>query len=244
MLFRSGSFLNYSPRGAIVTNLEEDHMDHYGTVQNLYKAFSQFMEQVGDPELLICCGDDPMLCRLAPKASFYGRKAHCQVRAENVRQDGWSMHFDIVDQNQSYRNVQLNMLGEHNVDNALGVWTLLSKLDAPLDKLREAFACFPGVKRRCEKKWDEQGILFLDDYAHHPTEIQATLRAVKQAEPERRLVAVCQPHRFSRVKDCWSLFPKCFSTADALVITDIFSAGEELCEELLGDCLEIGRAHV
>ncbi len=222
-----GSFLKYHPYGAIVTNIDTDHMDYFKNEEGLCQAFHQFMLQVTSPDHLFWCGDDICLQRLHPAGISYGVSSSCLLRASQYCQRGWSIHFDVQYQGKTYPDVEVALTGPHNALNALAVFGLCLNLGIAEPVIRKALRDFSGVCRRCENKFEKNGLLFLDDYAHHPTEISTTLKAVRTAIQERRLIAVFQPHRYTRTKDCLGTYKNIFDEADLLYVTDIYSAGEE-----------------
>lgn len=221
-----GSFLKYNPFGAIVTSIGRDHMDHFGNRENLIDAFKTFLGNVTSKSHLFWCGDNKYLKQMNPSGYSYGFCESCKLRAVNFLQKGWKSFFDVDFEGKQYRNVEVNLVGAHNALNALAVFGLALKLGVKEDVIREALKSFQGVCRRCEFKGEEQGVLVLDDYAHHPTEISVTLHAIRQAIEERRLIVVYQPHRYSRTKDCLGSFAGIFDEADQVLITEIYSAGE------------------
>lgn len=221
-----GTFLNYHPYGAIVTNIDFDHMDFYRNEKTLVESFQTFMSQVSSCEHLFWCGDDSRLCQLNPKGISYGFGSECQLKASNWRQKGWNIIYDIDFQGRNYHNVEVALTGKHNVLNSLAVFGLALTIGIPESAIRSALISFGGVGRRCEKKGESHGILVLDDYAHHPVEIKATLKAIRQAIGDRRLVVAYQPHRYTRALDCLGQYDTCFDEADALFMTEIYAAGE------------------
>lgn len=225
-----GSFLNYSPYGAIVTNIDRDHMDFYGTEAAMHGAFSKFMSKVEASHLLFWCGDDSSLKALAQRGISYGFGMGCQLRAVNFVQRGWYCSFDVEFEGKSYKQVQLSMIGRHLASNALAVFGLCLKLGMPEELIREVFINFGGVGRRCEKKGEVNQVLFLDDYAHHPTEIAATLKGIRRAVGERRILLIFQPHRYSRTQDCLEDYASVFDEADLLWMPEIYAAGEKPIE--------------
>lgn len=222
-----GSFLNYHPTGAIVTNIDLDHMDYYGTKEKLTHAYMQFMKQVKHAELLFWCHDDPYLRQLALPGISYGFGKDCVLRGLRFGQKGWSVHFDVSFKGHLYKDVEVSLSGRHNALNALAVFGVAISLGLNEKLVREALKTFKGPLRRCEKKGETHNILFLDDYAHHPTEIRATLDGIRQAIGEKRLVVAYQPHRYSRAKECMGLYTGAFDSADALFVSEIYGAGEE-----------------
>lgn len=219
-----GSFLNYAPFGAIVTNIDLDHMDFFVNEAALNEAFSAFMHKV--KHHLFWCGEDSRLQKLNPKGKSYGFSEGCHLRASNFRQNEWSLSLDACWEGKWYKNIEAALVGRHNALNVLAVFGLALSLGLEEKKVREAFKSFGGVLRRCEKKGEMHGILFLDDYAHHPTELQATLKAIRQAVGERRLIVAYQPHRYTRTKDCEGMYGEVFNEADALFLTEIYAARE------------------
>lgn len=221
------TFLKYFPTGAIVTNIDGDHLNAYeGSQSKLIHAFEQFMSQVSSSEHLFWCGDDPLLTQFSHAGYSYGFSSHCHWRIESFRQEGFRIWIDIKGGGQTYSEVEVVLTGRHNALNALAVFGLARTIGIPESMIRQALRSFKGVMRRCEKKGEVQGVLFLDDYAHHPTEIEVTLTAIRQAIGSRRLIAVFQPHRYSRTKDCLGLYGPIFDQADHVILTDIFAAGE------------------
>lgn len=221
-----GTFLKYKPYGAIITNIDLDHMNHFVTEEALVKAFKQFASQVESAKHLFWCGDDPRLQGLHLPGTSYGFGAKCALRAVNVVQKGWMTTFDIEYQGRRYPQVKLNLTGKHNVLNALAVFGLGLAVTVKEGTLRDTFTTFKGVKRRCEKKAEIQKIILLDDYAHHPVEIKTTLEGIRTAVEERQLVAVFQPHRYTRTRDCLGSYGTIFEAADTLFITDIYAGSE------------------
>ncbi|MDP1835865.1 MAG: UDP-N-acetylmuramate--L-alanine ligase [Chlamydiales bacterium] len=220
-----GSFSKYRPFGAIITNIDHDHMNHFGTETKLINAFGKFAKHV--TKHLFWCGDDALCKRLAPNGTSYGFNVSNDLRVENYRQQGWVSTFDVIWQGKEFRDIELALPGRHNVLNALGVFGLVVSLGVSEEAIRQAFKTFSGVKRRCELKSDRRGILILDDYAHHPAELAATLTAIRGAVEERRIIAVFQPHRYSRTKHCMGQYKHVFDEADEVLVTDIYAAGEE-----------------
>lgn len=221
-----GTFLKYHSYGAIITNIDFDHMNFFKNEDALIQSFRQFAHQVASAKHLFWCGDDSRLRQLLLPGISYGFGSECSLRASNVRQEGWKLIFDVDFLDKHYANVEVSLIGLHNVLNALGVFGLALSLNVKEEDLRCGLASFNGVKRRCEKKGEENGILLLDDYAHHPTEIKTTLEGIRKAVGKRRLIAVFQPHRYTRTKDCLGTFKGIFESVDELIITDIYSAGE------------------
>lgn len=228
-----GTFTKYTPTGAIVTNIDKDHMDHFQTEERLLDSFSTFLGNVTQPELLFYCGDDPQLFALRPPGVSYGF-GQCMLKGINYRQNGWKSVFDIVFDSREFQDVEVSLIGKHNALNALGVFGLALRLGISESDIRKAFRTFQGVKRRCDHLTsvspgldEAYGVSVIDDYAHHPTEIHTTLHAIRDAILEKRLIAIFQPHRYSRTELCLHEFPYAFDEADLVIVTDIYAAGEK-----------------
>jgi UDP-N-acetylmuramate--alanine ligase len=221
-----GSFLSYQAFGAIVTNIDNDHLDYWKTPDRMMGGFHRFLEKIQSPPHLFWCGDDRNLRALKPKGYSYGFDAKNDLQIKAWRQEGWSNIFDLFFEGIEYTEIQLPLIGGHNVLNAAAVFGMGIKIGLQEERIRRAFGNFKGVSRRAEWKGGKGGIAVFDDYGHHPTEIFATLRAVKQAVADRRLVVAFQPHRYTRTRDCLHEFGVAFERADLLVLTDIYSAGE------------------
>lgn len=232
-----GSFLLYHPSAAIVTNIDLDHMNFYKTEENLVAAFKKFIESCACRDLLFWCGDDARLRHLNPPGASYGFSKDCTIQCSGFQQEGWISRFDITVEGTRYSRIESCLAGAHNVLNATAVFGLSLRLGIPEEAIRDAFRTFEGVGRRCEKKSAGESILFLDDYAHHPTEIEATLNAIRAALPQKRLIAVFQPHRYTRTQSCLGLYGPIFQAVNALIITDIYSAGEAPIEGVSPDRL-------
>jgi UDP-N-acetylmuramate--alanine ligase len=230
-----GSFLQYPAFGAIITNIEEDHLDHWKTGTALIEGFRQFAAQV--PSLLWWCADDPILRSLSLKGHGYGFSKGADLQITSWHQDGFKLVLDLSFKRKTYSNVELSLIGKHNVENAAAVFGMALELGISEADIREAFKTFKGVKRRLENKGEKRGVSFYDDYAHHPTEIITTLKGIRKAIGERRLVVAFQPHRYTRVRDCFKEFITAFEAADVVFMTDIWSAGEKSIEGITTDRL-------
>jgi len=213
-----------------VTNVGLDHMNYYHTEKELMGAFRKYFSQVRSTDHLFWCGDDHRLKQLSPEGVSYGFSECCQLKGSNFRQEGWKSLVNVTFKGRQYADIEIALAGRHNVLNAMAVFGLALSVGVGEPQIRAALKTFNGVARRCERKGEKRGILFLDDYAHHPTEIQATLSAIRDANPMRRLVAVFQPHRYSRTKDCMGLFGTIFNAVDQVILTDIHAAGEQPIE--------------
>lgn len=221
-----GSFLNYSAEGAILTNIDLDHMNYYESEKRLHAAFKQFADQVKDSSLLIYCGDDQRLRSLNLKGASYGFSEGCQFQGSHFRQSGTKVFFDLKDGKTNYESIEFSLPGLHSALNAMAVFSLGLRLGISEHDLRNGLKSFAGVKRRSEVKGERHRILVIDDYGHHPTEIATTIKGIKRAYPLRKLHVLFQPHRYSRTVDCLEAFGTSFESADAVHVLDIYGAGE------------------
>ncbi|MBF5050495.1 Bifunctional enzyme MurC/Ddl [Candidatus Clavichlamydia salmonicola] len=227
-----GSLKYYQPFSAIITNLDKDHLNYHKTMDNLRKSINNFIQKVKNPEYLLYNGDCLELAKCSwPIGSIsYGCSDGCAIRLSNYRIRGMQSLFDLNINERSYHDILLNIPGVHNVSNAIPIFALCLMLGISEKIIRQAFATFPGVARRLEQKQEIKEVLFLDDYAHHPTAINATLKSLYELMPHRRLIAIFQPHRFSRLQHSWSEFKEAFGYADIILVTDMEAAGEDPIE--------------
>jgi len=239
-----GSFLLLNPAIAIVTNIDREHLNHYRTFENLVAAFRQFVRCLGPSGILIRCEDDPIARETLSHANqlTYGLKAPADVSATAIQPCGLGSEFTATYQGQRLGTFRLQVPGRHNVLNALAIVCLGLVLDIPMVVVREALWAFRGTSRRFQLLRLPHDIWFIDDYAHHPAEIRATLAASAvggASDPflGRRRVVVFQPHRFTRTKLLEQEFMSCFEQADGLIITDIYSAHEPPIPQVSGERL-------
>lgn len=225
-----GSFLKYRPFGAIITNIDLDHMNYYLTEEKLHEAFSQFADQVRSPQHLIWCNDDRRLRELDLSGIGYGFNEDSDAVLSNYRQKGWTSVFDLTWDKKVFQDIEVALPGKHMALNATGVFLLCMQLGLDEKAIRRGLAFFKGVERRSQKVTSEPNVTIIDDYAHHPAEIEATLRGIREAVGDARLMAVFQPHRYSRLASLVDQLPQLyqsFSSADLVVVTDIYAAGEK-----------------
>lgn len=221
-----GSFLKTPAFGAIVTNVERDHIEYWKSEKELQKGFDEFLSQVTRPDLLLLCSDDPYLAGKNISAVRYGFHDLADYHIKNFKQVGMKSHFTICHRGKE-NSITLSLIGKHNARNASAVFGLCTQLGISDFQIISALQSFKGVSRRCEYKGhSREGGIIYDDYAHHPTEICSTLQAMKEAFPDRRLIALFQPHRYSRLQLMVAEFAASLSIADLLIITDVYSAGE------------------
>ncbi|RLA18400.1 MAG: UDP-N-acetylmuramate--L-alanine ligase [Gammaproteobacteria bacterium] len=231
------SFLYLQPMMAIVTNIDQDHMETYGgDYQQLKSAFLEFLHHVPFYGLAILCLDDPgvneVLAEISKPVRTYGFTEKADIRAKDIVQEGFQTHFSVERKGaEQSLQVTLNLPGKHNVQNALAAIAVATELAVSDKAIVKALAEFKGIGRRFQEngliQLDDGEVLLIDDYGHHPTEVAATLEAVKNGWPERRLVLIFQPHRYSRTRDLFEDFVHVLSSADVLLLLDIYSAGEE-----------------
>ncbi|CAN5723155.1 UDP-N-acetylmuramate--L-alanine ligase [soil metagenome] len=227
------SFLTLRPRIAVVTTLEADHLDIYGSLAAVYEAFHEFVDAVPDDGLVVACADDHGVGRLLARTAgprervlSYGSRAGAMLRIENVRLEGSAARFDLRLRGTRLGAVQLQVPGMHNIRNATAAAAVAHHRGGQWKAIAEGLASYSGVDRRFEHIGEVNGIRVVDDYAHHPTEIVATLRAARAGYPESRVVAVFQPHLFSRTRDFSEEFGRAMALADLAFVTDIYPARE------------------
>jgi UDP-N-acetylmuramate--alanine ligase len=232
------SFLHLTPVISVVTNIDADHMDTYGhDFEKLKGAFVEFLQQLPFYGMAVVCIDDPNVRAILPGVSKpimpYGFSEEARIRASNVVADGAQMHFTVTRINgvTTSFDVTLNLPGNHYVLNALAAIAVASELNVPDEAIIKALAEFKGVGRRFERYGEvpaKDGGTFtlIDDYGHHPVEMQAVIAAARGAFPGRRLVLAFQPHRYTRTRDCFEDFVKVLSSVDALILTEVYPAGE------------------
>jgi UDP-N-acetylmuramate--alanine ligase len=234
-----GSFNRLPATIAIVTNIDPEHMEHWGTIENLRKGFYDFVSNIPFYGLAVCCTDHPEVQALVGRitdrrVATFGFNAQADIRAVNLTFDGATSKFDILLQNEGADSridgCTLPMPGQHNVSNALSAVAVARHLGMKREEIREALAGFAGVNRRFTKVAEVAGATIIDDYGHHPVEIAAVLKAARQAvsnTPGARVIAVHQPHRYSRLSNLFEDFCTCFNEADVVAIADVYAAGED-----------------
>ncbi|PEN13254.1 UDP-N-acetylmuramate--L-alanine ligase [Longibacter salinarum] len=224
------TFLRLTPSLAVITNIEEDHLDIYDGLEDIQNAFTQYANSVPFFGAAILCLDDPnvqaIVGRIERRVLTYGTTRQAEVRAVDIRREELQTHFQVEVRGERMGEITLNVPGMHNVQNALAAVAVGVELDVPFDHIRDGLAAYDGVRRRFQKIGEAAGRIVLDDYAHHPTEIEATLDAASQGFPDRRIVAVFQPHLYSRTRDFQEGFARSFFNADVLVVTDVYKARE------------------
>jgi UDP-N-acetylmuramate--alanine ligase len=231
------SFLHLTPILAVVTNIDQDHMDTYEhSFDKLKTAFVEFLQQIPFWGMAVMCLDDANVREILPRVTrpvtTYGTHEEASIRAEDIVADNGKMHFTLIRKNgKTLRNeITLNLPGHHYVLNALAAIAIATELNVPDAAIMKALAEFRGVGRRFERYGEiptnAGHFTLVDDYGHHPIEMQAVIAAARGAFPGRRLVLAFQPHRYTRTRDCFEDFVKVLSTVDALLLTEVYSAGE------------------
>ncbi|MBP9841292.1 MAG: UDP-N-acetylmuramate--L-alanine ligase [Simkaniaceae bacterium] len=215
-----GSFLKYTPYSAIITNVEKEHLNYWKTEEALLQGYRQFIARVQDK--VIYSFDDPHLSKWTPRGISYGFSEGADEQILSFRQEGGRIIFSTT----HYADIEVPLIGKHNAMNALAVFLLARSIGIEEEAIRRAFQSFKGMKRRLEYRGLFHGVERYDDYGHHPTEIETTLRAFKEEHAKKRVILVFQPHRYTRTRDCFPLFSRAFEGADEVILTDIYSAGE------------------
>lgn len=229
------SFLHLTPVMSIVSNIEADHMETYdGDFNKLRQTFIDFLHRMPFYGQAVICLDDPVIAEMRDEIgrpiTTYGMHEDADFRAENIAPVGLTMAFDAVFPSGERERMTVNMPGEHNVLNALSVIAVATSLEVPIDDIKRGLANFAGVGRRFQKRGElavnAQSVPVYEDYGHHPTELRVVLEAARGAFPDKQIVAVFQPHRYSRTKDLFEDFSQVLSQYDKVVLTEVFAAGE------------------
>jgi len=253
-----GTFNRLPATIAIVTNIDPEHMEHWGTVESLHKGFDDFVSNIPFYGLAVLCTDHPEVQALVGRLTdrrviTYGFNAQADVRAVNLQYKRGAAHFDIALSHDELliEDCTLPMPGDHNVSNALAAVAVARHLGMKGSEIREALANFKGVNRRFTKVGEVDGVTIIDDYGHHPVEISAVLKAARQAvhdTPDARVIAVHQPHRYTRLSSLFDDFCTCFNDADIVGIADVYSAGEDIIpgatrDDLVAGLIRHGHRH-
>jgi len=228
-----GSFLYYQPKYSIITNIDREHLDYYKNFAKEIEAFKEFVQRTAKNGCLFCSADDAHLVNILKdyqqKYVLFGLKENAHIYPKQIKFDGLSCEFDCFYKDKFLGRFNLALGGEHNISNSLAVIALGLELGIDLNFIRKALSGYKGARRRLEIKYARAGYTLIDDYAHHPTEIQATLKAAKNLK-YNRLIAVFQPHRYSRTQLLLDDFAQSFADADSLLVTDIYAASEQPIE--------------
>ncbi|MCC7426118.1 MAG: UDP-N-acetylmuramate--L-alanine ligase [Alphaproteobacteria bacterium] len=245
-----GTFVKLPAVIAIVTNMDAEHLDHYGSVEAMKAAYHDFVSNIPFYGFAVLCIDHPEVQAMIPRLSdrrivTYGFSPQADVRAERMITDRSGATFDVAfsdrvtGAHRLIKSLRLPMMGAHNVQNSLAAVAIALEMDIPEAAIRDAFAHFRGVKRRFTKTGEANGITVIDDYGHHPVEIAAVLKAARQAGA-REVVAVVQPHRYSRVASLFEEFCACMNDASTVIVADVYAAGEAPIQGISRDALVEG----
>ena len=234
-----GSFLKLSPVITVVTNIDNDHLDYYGNMDNLKEAFIKHISSIPFYGAAIVCTDDKLVKEIIPKITrkyvTYGLKGEPDIKAINVKREDDCTSFEVIYNGKKLGKACIKVPGLHNVSNSLasigvGLW-----LGIPFNHIARAINSFDGVGRLLEIKGEKNGVTVIDDYGHHPTEVAATIKAIKHFWPKRKLIVLFQPHRYTRTQNLYNEFGKSFCAADFVKVLDIYSAGEKPIEGVSSD---------
>jgi UDP-N-acetylmuramate--alanine ligase len=232
------SFMHLQPMMAVVTNIDADHMETYGgDFENLRQTFVEFLHHLPFYGLAILCLDDDEIRNVIPRINrpiiTYGLSEDADIRATNVKQEGNKTFFSVAKKDdETWLDITLNMPGKHNVLNALAAIAVANEIGVDADAIQKALLDFQGIGRRFqingEYEFDNTKVMHVDDYGHHPREVEATIQAIRSGWPEKRLVVAFQPHRYTRTRDLFEDFTSVLSTVDVLVLLEVYSAGESV----------------
>jgi len=228
------AFHEYAPDIAVITNVEPDHLDYYGTAEAYHQAFVEFGKKVKEGGLLLACADDPGARHVSDvlgdgplRQETYGIEGVRYWMGRNLALSDRGVDFDVTRGGTPVGRLHASVPGEHFVRNALAATAACLHLDVPFETIRESVAAFRGARRRFETVGEAGGVLVMDDYAHHPTEVRATIAAAIRAFPERRIIAIHQPHTYSRIDYLWDEWLTCWNGLEALVILETYAAREQ-----------------
>ncbi|MCP4691067.1 MAG: UDP-N-acetylmuramate--L-alanine ligase [Desulfobacterales bacterium] len=225
-----GSFLNYAPAIAVVTNIDLEHLDYYRDIEHIKSTFLNFLDRIPFYGLAVLCLDNEhiqdLLPRIKKRCATYGMSSQADFQARGVEFDGRKSRFSVLRHGEPLGEITLNLPGLHNVSNAMASIAVGMELDIPFPEIRAALETLEGVGRRLEIKGVSRGVTVVDDYGHHPTEIKTTLDAVRESWPNKRVVVAFQPHRYSRTRALFNEFTRAFYQSDLLVVLPIYAASE------------------
>lgn len=239
-----GSFLQLSPVIEVVTNIDLEHLDYYRDIDEIKEVFLLFINKIPFYGAAVLCLDDDNVASLLPRIKkrviTYGLTTQADISGRQLRAEGLTTSFEVYRGSQALGEIMINSPGRHNVLNSLAAVAVGLELEIPFAKITAALATFTGVQRRLQIKGEARGITVIDDYGHHPTEIKATLAAIRSAWPSRRLLVMFQPHRYTRTKGLFKEFCTAFHDADILILTEIYPASENPIEGVTAENLMIG----
>ncbi len=229
-----GSFMALSPTIAVVTNIDREHMDHYGDMDSIRDTFVNFINKIPFYGTAILCLDNEEIQNIIPRLKkryiTYGLTSQADLRAKDIIKKPNCSDFEILYKGESLGRVTVGMPGNHSVLNALAAVGVGLELNIDMKDINKGLSDLGGLARRFQKKGEKNGVLVIDDYGHHPTEIMATLEAAREAWPENRLIVVFQPHRYTRTKELYDRFVISFNHSDVLIMSPIYPAGEKPIE--------------
>ncbi len=246
-----GTFLKYRPFVGVITNIEDDHLDYWKSFANLKESFLNFLKNIKKDGFAVIDGDKNKLDNnnlfglesiyslekiIGKKVITFGLESHNIVSATNIKLKNFCSTYTLLIENKRF-NVKLNVPGIHNIKNSLATFAVIYGLGLNIEKSAEIIEFFTGAKRRFEKRGEKKGALFFDDYAHHPTEIQFTLKAAELEKKDGRIITVFQPHRYTRLLNLYEKFSKSFDNCDILIVSDVFGSGEKPIAGITGKLL-------
>jgi len=233
-----GSFLKVSPTITVVTNIDREHLDFYKDLNSIKEVFLSFIDRIPFYGLAVLCLDNESIQELIPRIrkrfTTYGMSAQADFYTRDIIFSNHTSRFDVYHMGDMLGNITLNLPGLYNVYNSLASIAVGVELEIPFDIIKYALKTLDGVQRRMEIKGEVNGVTILDDYGHHPTEIKTTLQAVRESWPDRRIIVVFQPHRYTRTKALFDEFKRSFYQSDLLLVLKIYAAGEEEIEGIDG----------
>jgi UDP-N-acetylmuramate--alanine ligase len=230
-----GTFLLLTPVVSLITNIDDDHLDHYGSEENLIAAFTEFANKIPFYGACFLCFENERVRELSkllkkPWVSYGMEGSGASYEARNLAPKGVGISFDLYHEGKLQTHVDLEITGKHNVTNAVGAMAIAHYLGLEIERVAKAIGKFEGVGRRMQLLFSDKKLEIIDDYAHHPTEVEATLAAIKLSRPDKKLVVVFEPHRFTRTQLCWEKFLTAFQLADELYLLPIYPASEQPIE--------------
>ncbi|MDZ7658230.1 UDP-N-acetylmuramate--L-alanine ligase [Fodinibius sp.] len=232
------TFLRLTPSLGVITNIEAEHLDIYDNLDDVKEAFIEFANKVPFYGAVVLCLDDPNVRSIIPdierRTTTYGLTPQAEIRAVDIEIDHFNSRFTVIKEGEELGEINLQAPGKHNVKNALAAVAVGLELDIDFKDIKSGLERFEGVFRRFQLKTEQDGVIVIDDYAHHPTEVQATLDAARQGWKDRRIVAVFQPHLYSRTQELYKEFGLSFFDAEVCVITDVYPSREEPIEGVTG----------
>ena len=239
-----GSFLALSPTISVVTNIDREHLNYYKSMDNLRDTFSQFMNKVPFYGATIACLDDEEIQRLLPslkkRCITYGLSSQADISSREIEQNRMNISFEVIYFGNSMGRVTVGMPGKHNVRNALASIGVAMEFNLGIDIIREGLKSLGGLGRRFQIKGERDGVMVIDDYGHHPTEIMVVLTTLRESWPDRRLIVIFQPHRYSRTYDLLDKFVLSFNNADIAFVAPIYEAGENPIEGISNETVARG----